>query len=455
MCQGLTRRSFLQMAGLSLINLALMPRLVVGQSNTVRATGGKNLVFVNLYGGLDGLYAFPYLSGSISDLLYSAIRPALSPARNSLLEVQGQAGRSQKMAFHPSFAPLFNRGGAHCAVIEGYGIPGDPGRSHDACQVLMSLGQSERTGGGDMVGFLARLMDLLDWESFQYWALMTENPSDINTQKRQPMAISNVDQFDLPRLGWERKVDGDYAEEVAQALSNIAGNNNPREVLFSESVKRVRQSVAQVQNSISTQSVGNNVVGDYSDSSLGRSLRDAAKIIKAKGSSADLQLSGKDLLILAGQGGFDTHSDQVNPNASDGNLPGLLSDLALNFAVFYQDLESASALQDTVVVSYSEFGRTVFGNGRAGEASIGTDHGHGSNTLVFGGPVQAGVYGSSPTASELSDPHYNALRARVDFRDIFSEIFTWMGVDPKRIFADPSYQPQRLDLSIYEEGLDD
>lgn len=439
-----SRRSFLQMAGCSLLGAVAMPRLLLGQSPLRALGGGKNLVFVNLYGGLDGLYAYPYLSGPLCDLLSASFRPNLSIDRSSVLELPGQSGRPNKLGLHPAFAPLYQRASSRCALIESYGIPGDPGRSHDTCQVLMSLGASERSGSNDMVGFLARLMDLLNWESFQYWALMTENSSDTNTRKKAPMVISNVDQFDLPPLGWERGVDGAYAQEVAQALSMIRRNDNEREVLFSEAVAQVRRSVAQVQSDISAQDVGNNSAGNYSDSAIGRSLKDAAKIIMAKAARPALQLQGKDLLILAGQGGFDTHSDQANPNAPDGNLPALLSDLALNYAVFQQDLLRASAFEDTVVVSYSEFGRTVFQNGRAGEASVGTDHGHGSHTLVFGGAVQGGVYGQSPSTAELGDREIDALPAKVDFRDIFSEIFLWIGVDPKRIFDDARYVPQRL-----------
>ncbi len=448
MANQLTRRSFLQLAGASLFNLAAAPRLVLGQS-PVRANGaGKNLVFVNLYGGLDGLYAYPYLSGVLSDLLASTLRPDLSIARNSVLELPGQSGRANKLGLHPAFAPLFSRAAARCALIESYGIPGDPGRSHDTCQVLMSLGAAERTGNNDMVGFLARLMDLLNWDSFQYWALMSENSSDTNTRKKAPMIISNVDQFDLPPLGWERDVDNAYAQEVAQTLSALAGNANDREVLFSEAVSQVRRSVAQVQSEISAQSVGQNSAGDYTESSIGRSLKDAAKIIRAKASRPALQLQGKDLLILAGQAGFDTHSDQANPSGSDGNLPSLLADLALNFAVFYQDLIAAGALNETVVVSYSEFGRSVYQNGRAGDPSVGTDHGRGSHSLVFGGAVRGGVYGVSPSASELRDQDIDALPTKVDFRDIFSEIFQWMGVDPKLIFNDARYTPQRLGFLI-------
>ncbi len=443
MSNVISRRKFLTTSGLSLLNMALAPRLVLGQSASIRGGAGKNLVFVNLYGGLDGLFAFPYLSGAISDRLSTTLRPSLSIPQNSILTAVGQNGKANKLGLHPSFAPLFNMAASRCALIEGYGIPGDPGRSHDTCQVLMSLGASSRPAGGDMVGFLARLMDLLNWESFQYWALLTENPSDTNTRKRAPMIVSNVDEFSLPPLGWERGVDRDFAEEIARELKSRSPAGNEREVLFSESVNRVRESVAQVQTQIASQSVGKNQRGDYSESQLGRSLKDAAKIIKSKVLSGGVGLSGKDLLILAGQGGFDTHADQANLG-NDDNLPSLLTDLANNFAVFYQDLETMAALNDTVIVAYSEFGRTVRQNGRAGEQRAGSDHGHGSNTLVFGGPVIGGVYGVPPTMNELLDEDYNALLAKVDFRDIFSEIFRWMGVEPTQVFNDAGYSPQRL-----------
>jgi uncharacterized protein (DUF1501 family) len=443
MSKLISRRKFVGYSGLSLLNMALAPRLVLGQSLSTKGGTGKNLVFVNLYGGLDGLFAFPYLSGAISDRLSSSLRPTLSITPSSILEAVGQGGKANKVGLHPAFSPLFNIAASRCAVIEGYGIPGDPGRSHDTCQVLMSLGTPSRPAGGDMVGFLARLMDLLNWESFQYWALLTENPSDTNTRKRAPMIVSNVDEFSLPPLGWERGVDRDFAEEIARELRSRAATGNEREVLFSESVSRVRESVAQVQTQIANQSVGKNQRGDYSESQLGRSLKDAAKIIKSKGISGSIGLSGKDLLILAGQSGFDTHADQANLS-NDDNLPSLLTDMANNFAVFYQDLETMAALNDTVIVAYSEFGRTVRQNSRAGESRAGSDHGHGSNTLVFGGPIVGGVYGAPPTINELLDEDYNALLPKVDFRDIFSEIFRWLGVEPTQVFNDPSYSPQRL-----------
>ena len=100
----------------------------------------------------------------------------------------------------------------------------------------------------------------------------------------------------------------------------------------------------------------------------------------------------------------------------------------------------------TVVVLYSEFGRTCYQNGTPGQPSVGTDHGHGSNTLVFGGPVSAGVVGASPSASELRDSDYNAVLPKVDFRDIFSDVLRWLGVTPGEIFDDPSYHSSALGL---------
>ncbi len=42
-------------------------------------------------------------------------------------------------------------------------------------------------------------------------------------------------------------------------------------------------------------------------------------------------------------------------------------------------------MEDIVLVTMSEFGRTVEENGNAG-----TDHGHGGMMMVLGGPVQSG-----------------------------------------------------------------
>ena len=79
-------------------------------------------------------------------------------------------------------------------------------------------------------------------------------------------------------------------------------------------------------------------------------------------------------------GGWDTHTGMGNVDGGD--MKQHLGDLAAALAAFTADLGS-DLLDDTTIVTMSEFGRRVEEN-----ASGGTDHGHGGAVLVIGGGVQ-------------------------------------------------------------------
>ena len=86
-------------------------------------------------------------------------------------------------------------------------------------------------------------------------------------------------------------------------------------------------------------------------------------------------------------GGWDNH---VNEGGAQGQLSNLLRDLGQSMAAFSQDM--GDRMEDIVVVTMSEFGRTAHENGNRG-----TDHGHANCMLVLGGPVKGGkVYGKWP-----------------------------------------------------------
>ena len=92
-------------------------------------------------------------------------------------------------------------------------------------------------------------------------------------------------------------------------------------------------------------------------------------------------------------------------------------------------------MDDVVVLTMSEFGRTVRENGNRG-----TDHGHANAMFVLGNGVKGGkVYGQWPGLK--SDQLYEGrdLALTTDFRDVFGEIATrHLGSkDPKSIF--PGY----------------
>ena len=92
-------------------------------------------------------------------------------------------------------------------------------------------------------------------------------------------------------------------------------------------------------------------------------------------------------------------------------------------------------MDDVLVLTMSEFGRTARENG-----SRGTDHGHGNAMLVLGNSVKGGkVYGEW---KGLRDDQLNEgrdLAVTTDFRDVFAEVSQkHLGAKkPKTIF--PNY----------------
>jgi uncharacterized protein (DUF1501 family) len=126
-------------------------------------------------------------------------------------------------------------------------------------------------------------------------------------------------------------------------------------------------------------------------------------------------------------GGFDTHANQ-NPNAANGTYATLMGTLNDGLFAFYNDLRTQGLLDDTLVMSFSEFGRRVTENGSAG-----TDHGAAALMLVLGGRVNGGLYGTA--ANLAQDPSNPALennggdvRFETDFRAVYARIIdNWLG----------------------------
>ena len=92
---------------------------------------------------------------------------------------------------------------------------------------------------------------------------------------------------------------------------------------------------------------------------------------------------------------------------------------------------------DVVILTMSEFGRTVAENG-----SGGTDHGHANCMFVLGGSVSGGkVHGQWPGLAPEQLYQGRDLAVTTDFRDIFAELTArHLGASHlERIF--PGYDP--------------
>jgi uncharacterized protein (DUF1501 family) len=132
-------------------------------------------------------------------------------------------------------------------------------------------------------------------------------------------------------------------------------------------------------------------------------------------------------------GGFDTHSAQA-VNANNGSYFNLMATLNDGLLAFYNDLKNQGMLDDTLVLSFSEFGRRITENG-----SNGTDHGAASVMLVMGGRINGGLYGTAPNLN--NDPNNGTLENNAadvhyetDFRSVYAQVIdNWLGTDSTRL----------------------
>jgi len=156
----------------------------------------------------------------------------------------------------------------------------------------------------------------------------------------------------------------------------------------------------------------------YPPGPLGHSLQQVAQLIKA-----DLGLE----VAFAEVGGWDHH---VNEGGVQGQLAARLKVFGEALAAFHQDL--GDRMEQVVVMTMSEFGRTARENGNRG-----TDHGHANCMFLLGGPVKGGkVYGQWPGLKPDDLNEGRDLSLTTDFRDVFAEVAVrHLGaLRPERIF---------------------
>ena len=164
----------------------------------------------------------------------------------------------------------------------------------------------------------------------------------------------------------------------------------------------------------------------YGNSQLGNSLRQIAQLIKA---DVGLEVAFTEI------GGWDTHAGQGNSN---GILARRFGDLASAMSGFWRDL--GDQMDDVVVLTMSEFGRTARQNGNGG-----TDHGHGTAFLLMGGQVAGGqVLGDWPGLAPDQLYENRDLAVTTDFRRVFGEVAArHLGVsDLKSAFPEIELSPR-------------
>jgi uncharacterized protein (DUF1501 family) len=151
------------------------------------------------------------------------------------------------------------------------------------------------------------------------------------------------------------------------------------------------------------------------DTKLGNQLQQVARLIKTRGNRS----AERDLFYVS-IGGFDAHSNSAEVLAEK------FKEINAALEQFVAELEAQGVFEDVVMVSSSDFGRSLTSNG------AGTDHGWAGNHFVIGGGINGGrVYNDFPSLSEGNSQDAGRGRQipQYPWENIMVPIAEWMGVD--------------------------
>jgi uncharacterized protein (DUF1501 family) len=395
----MNRRVFLKGGALSLVTLGLSPsflRRTALAMELPRAARGKTLIVLFQRGAADALnVVVPF-----GDPAYYAARPQLaiaSPARRT-----GAAGAIDLDGFfglHPSlngFKPLWDRG--LLVPIHAVGSPSAT-RSHFDAQDYMETGTPDRKGTTD--GWLNRYLAVEGTcqqctpgaavPPFRAVA-MTEQTPRILGGSAPVVAMGSLDAFSIRSSGGDadKRLEALYRTGSADLIHGSGSD------MF-EALK-----VLKAANPLQYAPAAG---AQYPRSPFGTRLLQIAQLIKA---NVGLEVAFADV------GGWDTH---VNQGGAQGQLANRLNDFASSIAALVTDLGDRMA--DVVILTCSEFGRTVRQNGTGG-----TDHGHAGAMFVIGGALAKPrtVLGRWPGLAPELLYEGRDLALTTDFRAVFGEV---------------------------------
>jgi uncharacterized protein (DUF1501 family) len=357
------RRIFLKSSGMALVAGGLLPNVFVRMAGAATTGGKKVVVAIFQRGAVDGLnVVVPY-----GEAAYYAARPSIAIPRADVIDLDGFFGVHPALA---SLVPYFKDKSA--AFVQAVGSP-DATRSHFDAQDFMESGTPGVKTTED--GFLSRAIATKPAASPLRAVALGQAQPRILAGKANAVTIANINQFG---------VRGDAA--VTSAFESMYGGFEAAKILKAASPAKLAPENGAV----------------YPAAPLGNSLEQIAQLIKA---NVGLEVAFTDV------GGWDTHAGE---GGAQGQLANNLRNFGEAIAAFAKDL--GSRMSDVVVVTMSEFGRTVRENGNRG-----TDHGHANVMMLLGGGIRGGkVHGKWPGLTNLYENR--DLAVTTDFRDVFAEV---------------------------------
>src|SRR6202790_2209627 len=420
-CEGVrplkfSRRYFMKHGGIALVGLSAMPAFLQrAVASTPAGTSKKQFVVLFQRGAGDGLnIVVPFAEPN-----YYRLRPSIAipqPRRGgaeAAIDLDGYFG------LHPSLAPLeplFHKN--QLAIVHAAGSP-DPTRSHFDAQDFMESGTPGVKATED--GWLNRAIETVPEEHASPFRAVAMGPNLPRMLHGSASAIALPDLKQFKVMGQSAAMaataQGGFEAMYAQTVDHALHGTGTETFEAIDMLRKVDPGKYAAENG-----------AQYPTSRLGQSLQQIGQLLKAN--------LGVEVLFVD-CGGWDNH---VNEGGVQGQLSNLLKDLGQGLAAFHQDM--GDRMQEIVVLTMSEFGRTAKENGNRG-----TDHGHANCMFMMGGDVKGGrVYGKWPGLEDHQLNEGRDLALTTDFRSVVSEVLAkHMGVtELKAVFPGFDNNPRKF-----------
>lgn len=384
----------------SLAPLSLGPTVLEAtdsSNTTLQNASNRTLVVVQLMGGNDGINTLvPY-----GQQAYYQSRPTLGLSSSELLPIDGDVALNSQMSGMMSLYKS-NRLG----IVQGVSYP-SPNLSHFQATAIMESAAPEMPF---TTGWLGRYLDLANTleSPIRAVSMGTLAPQALTGVASQPISVNNLAQFSVKPLFRNDKQTQSMIQQLDQTACSACEEYN----------SLVSQFMASGLDALSASALIAQAAGKYSPQ-VQYPNNDFANRLKLAASIVTSNLNPK--IVYVTLGGFDTHATQKTTQNT------LLKQLSDGLTALFGDLAAQGRANDTLIMTFSEFGRRVKENGNRG-----TDHGTAQPQFLIGGRVSPGLYGSYPSLSSL-DANGN-LSFNVDFRQTYASVLEdWFGINQTEV----------------------
>ena len=385
------RRDFLIKSSMA-SSAVLVPNFMKAfESLDPRLFGYKKLVVIQLSGGNDGLNTvIPYRN----DLYYSN-RPGISIPKNKLIDINGELGLNENLS---SLKVLYDKG--YLSIINNVGYP-NPNRSHfrstdiwhtasDASEYLDS-------------GWMGRFID--QYGKKPYSGIEVDDSLSLILKGR---TINGVATKDAKKMFNNAKAP--FFIKLLKTQTENHVNEHNLGYLYKTMVGAKSSAKYIYETSKTTTSTKS-----YPNNPFAKQLKTTAEFINSK-------LETK--VYYVSMGGFDTHANQSNRQSK------LLKIYSEAMDIFVKDLEASDSFKDTLILTFSEFGRRVQQN-----AAGGTDHGAANNLFIIGKNLKKpGLYNDCVDLKNL-DKNGDIIHT-IDFRSVYATLLDkWLDASHSKVLG--------------------